>query len=69
MLYSGNGKMKNIDVLQQINILRIYINNFGIKGFYWDFNSNPHFSFLSGNHFTRGNADVNMSSFFQGNNP
>lgn len=42
---SGNGKMKNIDVLHQINILRIYINSFEIKCFYLDFKTNPHFSF------------------------
>lgn len=45
MLFSGNDKMKNIDVLHQINILRIYINSFEIKCFYLDFNTNPHFSF------------------------
>lgn len=45
MLFSANDKMKNIYVLQQINILRIYTNVFGLKGFYWDFNSHPHFSF------------------------
>lgn len=45
MLFSGNDKMKNIDVLHQINILRIYINSFEIKCFNLDFNTNPHFSF------------------------
>jgi len=43
-LFSGNDKMKNIDVLHQINILRIYINSFEIKCFYLVFKINPHSS-------------------------
>lgn len=45
MLFSGNNKMKNIDVLHHINILRIYVKSFEIKCFYLDLKTNFHFSF------------------------